>query len=56
VNETVELAAARAPKLRKAVRDAVRAGNAYVVLDGTLILVDRVAGDRPLYALEIHEA
>ena len=28
---------ARAPKLRKAVRDAKKAGYAYVVLDGTLI-------------------
>ena len=50
VNETVELLAARAPKLRKAVRDAVRAGYAYVVLDGTLIPVDRVAADRPFYS------
>ena len=39
VNETVELLAARAPKLRKAVRDAKRAGHAYVILDGTLIPV-----------------
>ena len=37
VNETVDLLAARAPKLRKAVRDAQKAGYAYVVLDGTLI-------------------
>ena len=36
VNETVALLAARAPKLRKAVRDAKKAGCAYVVLDGTL--------------------
>ena len=50
VNETVELLAARAPKLRAAVRDAVRAGYAYVVLDGTLIPVDRVAADRPFYS------
>ena len=47
VNETVELLAARAPKLRKAVRDAKRAGHAYVILDGTLIPVNRVAADRP---------
>ena len=50
VNETVALLAARAPKLRKAVRDAKRAGYAYVVLDGTLIPVDRVAADRPFYS------
>src|ERR1700722_1061001 len=46
VNETVELHAARAPKLRKAVRDAKRAGYAYVILDGTLIPIDRVAHDK----------
>ena len=50
VNETVELLAARAPKLRKAVRDAKRAGRAYVILDGTLIPIDRVAADRPFYS------
>jgi hypothetical protein len=50
VNETVELLAARAPKLRKAVRDAKKAGYAYVVLDGTLIPIDRVAADRPFYS------
>jgi hypothetical protein len=47
VNETTELLAARAPKLRAAVRDAKRAGHAYVILDGTLIPIDRVAADRP---------
>ena len=46
----MELLAARAPKLRTAVRDAVRAGYAYVVLDGTVIPVDRVAADRPSYS------
>jgi hypothetical protein len=50
VNETVELLAARAPKLRAAVRNAKKAGYAYVVLDGTLILIDRVAADRPFYS------
>jgi hypothetical protein len=50
VNETVELLAARAPKLRTAVRAAKKAGYAYVVLDGTLIPVDRVAADRPFYS------
>ena len=50
VNETVALLAARAPKLRKAVRDAKKAGWAYVVLDGTLIPIDRVAADRPFYS------
>jgi DDE superfamily endonuclease/Helix-turn-helix of DDE superfamily endonuclease len=50
VNETVDLLAARAPKLRTAVRDAARAGYAYVVVDGTLIPVGRVAADRPFYS------
>ena len=50
VEETVELLAARAPKLRQAVRDAKRAGYAFVVVDGTLIPVDRVAADRPFYS------
>jgi hypothetical protein len=47
VNETVELLAARAPKLRQAVRDAKRAGHACVILDGTLIPIDPVARDKP---------
>jgi hypothetical protein len=46
----VELLAARAPKLRQAVRDAKRAGHAYVILDGTLIPIDRVARDKPFYS------
>jgi DDE superfamily endonuclease/Helix-turn-helix of DDE superfamily endonuclease len=50
VDETVALLAARAPRLRKAVRDAKKAGYAYVVLDGTLIAIDRVAADRPFYS------
>jgi hypothetical protein len=47
VNETVDLLAARAPKLRAAVRDAKKAGQVDVILDGTLIPIDRVATDRP---------
>jgi Helix-turn-helix of DDE superfamily endonuclease/DDE superfamily endonuclease len=54
VTETVELLAARAPKLRTAVSDADRAGHAYVVLDGTLIPIDRVAADRPFYSGKHH--
>src|ERR1700749_1112101 len=50
VGETVTLLAARAPKLRQAVRAAAKAGYAFVVLDGTLIPVDRVAADRPFYS------
>ena len=44
------LLAARAPALRRAVRDAKKAGWAYVVLDGTLIPVDRVTADRLFYS------
>jgi hypothetical protein len=50
VNEVAGLLAARAPKLRKAVRDARKAGHAHVVIDGTLIPIDRVAADRPFYS------
>src|SRR5215470_3881195 len=48
--ETLARLAARAPKLRQAVRAATKAGYAYVVLDGTLIPVDWVAADRPFYS------
>jgi hypothetical protein len=50
VNETVDLLAVRAPKLRAVLRKAKRAGMAYVIIDGTLIPVDRVAADRPFYS------
>jgi len=47
VNETVELLVGRAPKLRAALRKAKREGMAYVIIDGTLIPIDRIAVDRP---------
>ncbi len=50
VNETAALLAARSPKLHGALRDAKKAGHAYVVIDGTLVPVDRVAADRPFYS------
>jgi hypothetical protein len=50
VEETIALLAARAPKLRQAARDATKAGHAYVIVDGTLIPIDRVAADRPFYS------
>jgi hypothetical protein len=31
-------------------REAKKAGHAYVVVDGTLIPIDRVAADRPFYS------
>jgi hypothetical protein len=45
---TVALLAARAPKLRGALRAAKN--HAFVVLNGTLIPIDRVAADRPFYS------
>jgi hypothetical protein len=50
VSETVALLAARAAKLRRALREAKHGGHAYVVIDGTLIPIDRVAADRPFYS------
>jgi Helix-turn-helix of DDE superfamily endonuclease/DDE superfamily endonuclease len=50
VTETAGLLAARSPKLRKALAKASAAGHAYVVIDGTLIPIDRVAADRPFYS------
>jgi hypothetical protein len=49
-NRAVALLSARVPKLRRAVRDVKKAGHAYVVVDGTLIPIDRVAADRPFYS------
>ena len=50
VRETVALLAARAPKLPAALTAARKAGHAFVVIDGTLIPVDRLAADRPFYS------
>lgn len=50
VHETVEMLALCAPKLRTALREARRRRWAYVILDGTLIPIDRVAADRPFYS------
>ena len=46
VAETVSLLAARSPKLHKALATAKQAGHAYVVIDGTLIPIDRVTADQ----------
>jgi DDE superfamily endonuclease len=48
--ETFAELAAPAPRPRQAVRAAKKAGYAYVVLDGTLIPVDRLAADRPFHS------
>jgi hypothetical protein len=50
VTETVALLVARSPKLRQGRARANKAGHAYLVLEGTLIPIDRVAADRPLYS------
>ena len=50
MNETVDLVAARTPNLRKAARGGRKRGFAYVVVDGTLIAIDRVAADKPFYS------
>jgi DDE superfamily endonuclease/Helix-turn-helix of DDE superfamily endonuclease len=54
VTETVGLLAARSPKLHRALAKAKEAGHAYVVIDGTLLPIDRVAADRPFYSGKHH--
>jgi hypothetical protein len=54
VTETVGLLAARSPKLHRALAKATAAGHAYVVIDDTLIPIDRVAADRPFYSGKHH--
>ena len=49
VTQTIALLAARARQLRQALTGAKEAGHGYVVIEGTLILLDRVAADRPCY-------
>ncbi|MDT0438674.1 MULTISPECIES: transposase family protein [Streptomyces] len=48
VTEAVDLLAALAPSLADAVRTASM--KAYLLLDGTLLAIDRVAADRPFYS------
>ncbi|MFI6788877.1 transposase family protein [Nonomuraea sp. NPDC050383] len=50
IREAITLLAGRAPHLDQALRAAQHAGYAFVVLDGTLIPIDRVAADRPYYS------
>jgi DDE superfamily endonuclease len=38
------------PELCRALAAATKAGHAYVVIDGTLVPIDRVAADRPFYS------
>ncbi|MFD5475270.1 transposase family protein [Streptomyces sp. NPDC127105] len=48
VTEAVELLAALAPSLADAVRPA--SARAYLILDGTLLPIDRIAADGPFYS------
>ncbi|MBX9399547.1 transposase family protein [Streptomyces sp. TRM72054] len=48
VTEAVELLATLAPSLADAVRAA--SVKAYLILDGTLLPIDRIAADRPFYS------
>ena len=50
VQEAVALLAARAPRLDAALQAAKQARRAFVVLDGTLVPIDRLAADRPFYS------
>ncbi|MFD9192343.1 hypothetical protein ACFWCA_29465 [Streptomyces phaeochromogenes] len=48
IREAIDLLALLAPALEQAM-DTVRR-KAYVILDGTLLLIDRIASDRPHYS------
>ncbi len=48
VTETIELLATLAPCLADAVRAA--SAKAYLILDGTLLPIDRIAADRPFHS------
>lgn len=48
IRETVDLLAALAPNLGDAIE--VARAKAYVILDGTLLPIDRIAADRPYYS------
>src|SRR5262249_44548524 len=50
VRAAVAVLAAGAQKLPAALAAAKKAGHAFVVIDGTLIPVDRLAADRPFYS------
>ncbi|WP_113702129.1 transposase family protein [Nonomuraea lactucae] len=50
IREAITLLARRSPRLEAVLRMAKRARYPYLVLDGTLIPIDRVAADRPYYS------
>jgi hypothetical protein len=47
VNETVELLAARGIQAASRVAAGQAKGMAYVIIDGTLVPIDRISTDRP---------
>jgi hypothetical protein len=50
VQETIKLLSARSPKLDQALRRVKKNGPDHLILDGTLIAIDRVRADRPYYS------
>lgn len=50
MNEAVKLLSTRSPKLAAALSKAKKDAVPYVVLDGTLIPIDRLRADRPFYS------
>ncbi|GAB3661545.1 IS5/IS1182 family transposase [Glycomyces tarimensis] len=50
IRETIRLLAATAPGLRTALRRAKRRRHAFVILDGTLVRIQRNRIDRPFYS------
>ncbi|MDT0341324.1 transposase family protein [Streptomyces litchfieldiae] len=53
VTEAVEVLAALAPELATAMKTA--SAKAFVILDGTLLPIDRIAADRPYYSGKHHQ-
>ncbi|MFF5260924.1 transposase family protein [Actinomadura viridis] len=54
VNEAVDALAARSPKLDSVLRRARADRLPYLILDGTLVAIDRLAADRPFYSGKHH--
>jgi hypothetical protein len=57
VSESGHTATGSQPRAEdQALRSAKKAGHAYLVIDGTLIPIDRVAADRPFYSVPLIRA
>jgi len=50
VTETIDLLASRAPKLPAVLAKARKDKLLFLILDGTLVPIDRIAADRPFYS------